>query len=148
MWNRAKSRLKRSLPERSLSQPDPLAATGAELEVLRGRLAGDMEDRRVEMERFKEETLWRLDALSDRTIEIARVEERNVETRIAQDKVENEARLDQWKAQARERLLDEKTLDALTERAMLRLLPSVEKIEKIEKKDGPENFATQGGDTP
>jgi hypothetical protein len=146
MWNRAKNRVKDSLPERSLPDPDPLAATRAELEILRGRLAGDMEDRKIEMERFKEETLWRLNALSDRTIEIARVEERNVEMHIAQNKMETEARLDRWKTQARERLLDENTLDALAGRAMLRLLPSL--LPSIEKGDGPENCATQGGDTP
>ncbi|MDR1379828.1 MAG: hypothetical protein LBJ36_12380 [Synergistaceae bacterium] len=123
MWNKAK--LNKVLGKAKPSSPelDPLVSTWTELEALRARLAEDMEDKKTEMERFKEETLWRLNSLSDRTIEIARMEGRNAEARVAQDKAETEAELAQWKARVRERVLDEKILDTLAEQTILRLLP-------------------------
>jgi hypothetical protein len=120
MWNKGRDKAERS---------DPLASTREELETLRGQLAGNMEDRKIEMERFKEETLWRLNALSDRTIETASMEERSVEARIAQDKAKIEAELARWKARAREQVLDEKILNALADQAVLRLLPPMEEGE-------------------
>ena len=143
MWRKGK-RSSKAEPE-----SDPLASTRAELEVLRGQLAGDMEDRKIEMERFKEETLWRLNSLSDRTIEIARAEAQDVEARIAQDKEETEARLDRWRTRVRERVLDEGFLNDLAERAVLRLLPPTEEKnieEKNIKEDEPEN--SKGGGVP
>ncbi|MDR2136883.1 MAG: hypothetical protein LBO68_01220 [Synergistaceae bacterium] len=118
MWSKAKAKA-----QGSSSESDPLVSTWEKLETLRIQIAGDMENKKTEMERFKEETLWRLNSLSDRTIEIARMEERDVEERVAQDKTKIKAELDRWKARARQRVLDEKFLDTLAEQAILLLLP-------------------------
>jgi predicted phage-related endonuclease len=102
---------------------DPLTATRAELTVLQERLASDMENKKAELERFKEETLWRLNAMSDRTVEIAHMEENGVEARLAQDEAEADSRLAKWRAQVYERVHDERLLDDLAKKFFERLLP-------------------------
>jgi hypothetical protein len=143
MWSKAK------VPS---SESDPLVSTRAELEALRIQLAGEMEDRKIEMERFKEETLWRLNSLSDRTVEIAHMEERDIEARIAQDKEETEAKLGLWKTRVRERVMDEKFLDALVEQAIHQLLPMLPAASPPAESENPngslnESRKAKGGDT-
>ncbi|MDR2178715.1 MAG: hypothetical protein LBP21_00275 [Synergistaceae bacterium] len=111
--------------------PDTLLETGDKLENVRRRLAEDMEGKKIEFERFKEETLWRLNAMSDRTIEIARMEEKDVEERLAQDREEAEAAFADWKTRLRERLWDEKFLDVLAKDAFDGLLPFFESADTL-----------------
>jgi hypothetical protein len=111
-----------------LSVSDPLAETGEKLEAMRQRLAEDMEDRKIEFERLKEETLWRLNAMSDRTIEIAHLEEEDVKERLAGNREEAESELAVWKERLHERLCDKNFLDVLdvwVEDAFDQLLPSL-----------------------
>ncbi|MDR1621190.1 MAG: hypothetical protein LBS00_02320 [Synergistaceae bacterium] len=103
---------------------DPLVETRGKLEAVRKQLAYDMEDKKNELERFKEETLWRLNAMSDRTIELARMKEKDVEECLARDREKLEAELAAWKELLYERLHDEKFLDVLVKDAFDRLLPS------------------------
>jgi hypothetical protein len=110
-----------------LPVPDPLAETQRQIEALSERLTEGMRKKRAEFERFKEETLWRLNALSDRTIENARAEEREIEARLAQDKAEAEEELSVWRDCLSARARDEKLLVALAEEAFRRLLPVPEK---------------------
>ncbi|MDR1376108.1 MAG: hypothetical protein LBJ22_01240 [Synergistaceae bacterium] len=107
---------------------DPLAETWEKLEVVRRRLADDMKDKETEFERFKEETLWRLNALSDRTIETARMEENDTEERLARNREKADAEFAEWKAHLDERSHDEKLLDALAENAFEGLLPFSEPV--------------------
>lgn len=103
--------------------PDPLAAAQEKLEAMSRRLAGDMEARKTEFERFKEDTLWRLNALSDRTIENAHEEEREVEERLARDRAEAGKRLAAWRERLLARVRDGELVAALTKDAFERLLP-------------------------
>jgi hypothetical protein len=102
---------------------DPIAATREELEVMRGQLAGDMENKKTEFQRHREETLGHLNAMSDRTIEIARMGGKDVEESLARDRREMEAEFAVWQEGFQERLCDEKFLDALAQDAFHRLLP-------------------------
>jgi gas vesicle protein len=104
------------------SDADPLAETGERLEIVRKRLADDIQNKKMEFERFKEETLWRLNALSDRTIDIAREKEKDVEERLAQDREESDSEFGVWKTRLQKRLDDEEFLDALAKDAFDRLL--------------------------
>ncbi|MDR2522098.1 MAG: hypothetical protein LBC93_00105 [Synergistaceae bacterium] len=106
-------------------RPDPLAAAQEKLEAMSRRLAGDMEARKTEFERFKEDTLWRLNALSDRTIENAREEEREVEERLARDRAEAGKRLAAWREHLLERVRAGELVAALTKDAFERLLPQM-----------------------
>ena len=81
-----------------------------------------MQSKKIEFERFKEETLWRLNALSDRTIDIAREKEKDVEERLARDREESDSEFALWKTRLHERLGDEGFLDALAKDAFDRLL--------------------------
>ncbi|MDR2528877.1 MAG: hypothetical protein LBD04_07665 [Synergistaceae bacterium] len=105
--------------------PDPLAAAREQIEAMSRRLAGDMEARKIEFERFKEDTLWRLNALSDRTIENARAEEREVDERLAQDRAEADARSAAWRERLLTRARDKELIAALAKDAFERLLPPV-----------------------
>jgi hypothetical protein len=102
---------------------DPLAETWEKLEIVRRKLADDMKGKKTEFERFKEETLWRLNALSDRTIEIARMEEKDTEERLELDREEADSEFAEWKERLCERVHGEKFLDALAENAFEHLLP-------------------------
>ena len=102
--------------------PDPLVSIQAKLEAVRERIMDDMKKKEVGFEFFKEETLWRLNTLSDRTIEIAREEESEVEERLKRELVEAEAVLADWKARFQERLYDEEWLDTLIDKAFKSLL--------------------------
>lgn len=103
--------------------PDPLVSTQEELESIRQQLAGDAESRKIELERFKEETLWRLNAMSDRTIEIARSEEDEVAVRLTEDRKKIDARIIEWEARLRDSLYNEDLLDSMAEDVLKRLLP-------------------------
>ncbi|MDR1979736.1 MAG: hypothetical protein LBQ42_13455 [Synergistaceae bacterium] len=109
---------------------DPLVETREKLEALRSQLADDMESKKVEFERFKEETLWRLNAMSDRTIEIVRMEAKNVEDRLARDRERLETELAAWKKNLYQRLHDEKFLDVLAKDAFDHLFPSFEELKE------------------
>jgi hypothetical protein len=102
---------------------DPLAETEERLKVVRKRLADDMKGKEREFERFKEETLWRLNALSDRTIDIARMKDKNVEECLAQDRGEMDSEFAAWKTHLQERLSDEGFIDVWAKDAFDRLLP-------------------------
>jgi hypothetical protein len=109
------------------SNLDPLVEAGEMLEAARRRLTDDMNGKRIEFERFKEETLWRLNALSDRTIDIAREKEKDVEERLVRRRKEADLEFDAWKARIHQRLNDEALLDVWAEDAVDRLLPFSEK---------------------
>lgn len=104
--------------------PDPLVEAKGELELLRRQLVEDAESRRAEFERFKEETLWRLNAMSDRTIEIAHLRENEVATELAEDRRKSEACILEWETRLRVRLCDEKLLNDAAEKVLKRLLPA------------------------
>lgn len=104
--------------------PDPLAATKEELECLRRQFAEDTENRRIEFEHFKEETLWRLNAMSDRTIEIARLRENEVAMELAEDRKKYEVSIFEWEAQLRERLCDDALLNDVADKVLRHLLPT------------------------
>ncbi|MDR3231286.1 MAG: hypothetical protein LBT65_07590 [Synergistaceae bacterium] len=105
---------------------DPLTATGEELEALRGELDGDVESKKAEFARFREETLEHLSAMCDRTIESARLEEERLRTRVARDREEIDARIDSLREMWGDRLSgrDEAFLDAFVTDVVQRLLPS------------------------
>ena len=104
--------------------PDPLVSTREELESIRRQLVEDAENRKIEFERFKEETLWRLNAMSDRTIEIARSKEDEVTAQLAEDRQKIDARILEWETRLRGSLYDEKLLADMAEDVLARLLPT------------------------
>ncbi|MDR1873827.1 MAG: hypothetical protein LBQ90_02275 [Synergistaceae bacterium] len=103
---------------------DPLVVVAGELEAIREKLAGDAANREIEFARFRRETLERLNAMCDRTIETARAGEENVKARIAKDREEIDARVDAWRERLALRIGDEAFLDSLAADAVSMLLPS------------------------
>jgi hypothetical protein len=103
--------------------PDLLESARRKLEDTRATLLEDMKLKQDDLERFKEETLWQLNALSDRTIEIARMEENDVEARLAMDWAKTEAAIASWKGEMERCLDDESFIDVLVVAAFQRLLP-------------------------
>lgn len=111
------------MPAERSNLSDPLVETREELELLRQQFAADAEARKTDFGRFREETVWRLNAMSDRTIEIARMEEENVKRRLAEERKKIDVRLAEWKKVFYERVHDEKFVDSVAMEAMKRLLP-------------------------
>jgi hypothetical protein len=103
---------------------DPLAATREALNALRRRLEADMETKRIEFERFKEETLWRLNAMSDRTLEIAREEGAGVDDALARDREDADAEFADWKTRLGGCAGGKEFLEALAREAFESLVPS------------------------
>ena len=111
------------MPAERSSFADPLVATREELELLRRQFAADSEARKTEFERFREETIWRLNAMSDRTIDIACMEEENVKRRLVEERKKIDIRIAEWKKVLYERVHDEKFVNSVAMEAMKRLLP-------------------------
>jgi hypothetical protein len=107
----------------SRAAPDPISATREALSAIERRLENDMMRKRIEFERFKEETLWRLNTMSDRTLEIAREEEDEAAV-LARDRADADARFAEWKARLDGRAGREEFLETLTREAFESLLPS------------------------
>jgi transcription initiation factor TFIIIB Brf1 subunit/transcription initiation factor TFIIB len=102
---------------------DALTSAKIELEAIRASIARDTEDKRLELERFKEDALWRLNAVSDRTIEIAAMEGKDVEARINLDWTQREAAIAEWRGKVERRLSDGDFIAAVADAALERLLP-------------------------
>ena len=104
---------------------DELTQTRQELETLHLKLKADAEAKREELERFKEDTLWRLNSLSDHSIELARGERAAVDADLEQDRLEWEKRVALWVSRLSKEIFDDAFLDSLAELAFQTLLPSL-----------------------
>lgn len=103
--------------------PDVFSAAREELEFLRRQFEAMMEEKRAEFDNLKEYTLWQLNSMSDRTVEIAREEAENVEVLLARDREKVESELAEWRARLRGRIHDEEFLGRLAREAAESLLP-------------------------
>lgn len=117
---------------------DPLRETAEKLEVLRLGFVEDMEYRSLEIERFKEDTLWRLNALSDRTIEIARAEEEKTDARLKDGLARANALVAEWEASFFKYLHDGNFVGEMADDVLRRLLPAGEG--RVEFEEGGEGF--------
>ncbi|MDR1648757.1 MAG: hypothetical protein LBR71_00725, partial [Synergistaceae bacterium] len=68
------------------SVPDIFAATREDLELLRRQFEAMVREKREEFENLKEYSLWQLNSMSDRTVEIAREEARDVDILLVRDR--------------------------------------------------------------
>jgi hypothetical protein len=102
---------------------DPFAAARGELEFFRRQVEAMAKENMGELESLKEYTLWRLNSMSDRTVEIAREEADGVDELLARDRAEAASELAGWRAALHERIHDEKFLDRLAREAVEALLP-------------------------
>ena len=103
--------------------PDLFDETRGDLELLRRQFEGMMKEKRAEFENLKEYTLWQLNSMSDRTVELAREEAENVDALLARDRERAESEFAEWRARLHERIHDEKFLGRLAQEAMEALLP-------------------------
>jgi hypothetical protein len=103
--------------------PDLFAETREDLEFFRRQLEAMMKEKRAEIENLKEYTLWQLNSMSDRTVEIAREEAESADALLAQDRERAESALAEWETRLRERIHDEKFLGRLAREAVEALLP-------------------------
>ncbi|MDR2174983.1 MAG: hypothetical protein LBO82_03490 [Synergistaceae bacterium] len=103
--------------------PDPFAAVRGELEPLRLQFETMMREKRAEFENLKEYTLWQLNSMSDRTVEIAREKAGNVDILLARDLEKAESELAEWRERLSWRIHDEKFLGRLAREAAEALLP-------------------------
>ncbi len=103
---------------------DPLLLMEEELELMHRKLAHDAESKQIEFERFREETLWRLNSMSERTIDIARLEESQADAELIQDRAKWDERIEAWKERVRQEVLNDDFLDSLVHDALTQLLES------------------------
>jgi hypothetical protein len=82
-----------------------------------------MREKRDEFENLKEYSLWQLNSMSDRTVEIAREEAREVDAFLARDREKMESELAGWRERLHVRIHDEKFLGRLAGEAVKALLP-------------------------
>lgn len=90
---------------------------------MRRKLALDAEAKQIEFDHFREENLWRLNAMSERTLEMAALEEDEVDAFLAQDEKKWHERVEALKRSLERELLDGPFLDGLAEELFARLLP-------------------------
>jgi hypothetical protein len=103
--------------------PDIFAATREELEFLRRQFEAMMREKRTEAENFKEDSLWQLNSMSDRTVEIAREEALEVDVLLARDREKVDSELAEWRTRLHGRIHDEEFLGRLAVEAVEALLP-------------------------
>jgi hypothetical protein len=108
---------------RSADVPDVFAATRGELDSLRRQFEARMREKRAEFENLKEYTLWQLNSMSDRTVELARMEARNVDVLLARDRERVDSELAEWTERLHARVHDEAFLARLAGEAVEALLP-------------------------
>jgi hypothetical protein len=114
------------------------AATREDLEFIRRQVEAEMKEKIGGFESLKEYTLWQLNSMSDRTVEIAREERNAVEALLAQDRARLDAELAEWNTRFHERIHDEKFLDRLAQEAVEALLP-------LPREPGPDVAPDGGG---
>lgn len=102
---------------------DPLVEMENELSALNGKLTLDAEAKKIEFEHLKEETLWRLNAMSERTLEMAALEEDEVDMFLAQDEKKWGARLEEAGSLMERHVMNEQFLQGFVSTAFERLLP-------------------------
>ncbi len=108
----------------SYAPKDPLLLMEEELELLHRKLAHDAESKQIEFERFREETLWRLNSMSERTIEIARLEESEADVELIRDRAKWDERVVSWRERVRREVLNDGFLDDFVDDALTQLLES------------------------
>jgi hypothetical protein len=108
---------------RNNAAPDLFAATQEDLESLRRQFEAMMQEKRAEFENLREYTLWQLNSMSDKTLELAREEAKNADALLARDREQLESEFAEWKARLCGRVQDEKFLGRLAREAAEALLP-------------------------
>lgn len=100
---------------------DPLIEMEQALSALTQKLSLDAEGKKNEFEHLMGETLWRLNAMSERTLEMVTLEEDEVDTFIAQNEKKWRERLEEDRRLTEQRLMNDAFLDTIVENALERL---------------------------